>query len=382
VHFPLKPLDLALKLPPDFVLETTADLLRKTVGMGPGAADGKDASFASALEAGLGRTICRDFYFPYARKLWGLEPEALSATQAQRRVSADAMGKLVRKVLSALPGSTSTESDLFFYPRRGFGQICEEYAHAACEAGAEVQLNATVRTVDVTGDRLRVVFYEREGAPASLEADYVWSTIPITEMLRSLRPVVPEECLRAAEELGYRAMVLIYLVLEQDQFTEFDAHYFPGPDVPLSRLSEPKNYSGVMAPPDVTVLCGELPCTANGPEWQQSDQELGQIMCRALEMADIPVKAPIAQVYTARTRDAYPIYRRGYEAHFARLDQYLGQIDGLLTFGRQGLFAHDNTHHALAMGYAAADCLATDGSFDRRKWRAHRQIFEKHVVVD
>ena len=38
-------------------------------------------------------------------------------------------------------------------------------------------------------------------------------------------------------------MILIYLVLEQDQFTEYDAHYFPEYAVPISRLSEPKNYS-------------------------------------------------------------------------------------------------------------------------------------------
>ena len=35
-------------------------------------------------------------------------------------------------------------------------------------------------------------------------------------------------------------MLLVYLVLETDRFTEFDAHYFPS-GVPFTRLSEPKN---------------------------------------------------------------------------------------------------------------------------------------------
>ena len=45
------------------------------------------------------------------------------------------------------------------------------------------------------------------------------------------------------------------------------------------------------------------------------------------------------------------------------------------------IFAHDNTHHALAMAYAAADCLTPDG-FDSRRWAEHRDVFNTHVVED
>ena len=61
---------------------------------------------------------------------------------------------------------------------------------------------------------------------------------------------------------------------------------------------------------------------------------------------------------------------------------WVSRIDGLTTLGRQGLFAHDNTHHTLAMAYAACDCLADDGTFDRGRWATHREDFQKHVVED
>jgi hypothetical protein len=64
------------------------------------------------------------------------------------------------------------------------------------------------------------------------------------------------------------------------------------------------------------------------------------------------------------------------------MDQWLGGIQGILTFGRQGLFAHDNTHHTLAMAYAAAACLSPDGGFDQPRWAKHRKEFETHVVED
>jgi protoporphyrinogen oxidase len=113
-----------------------------------------------------------------------------------------------------------------------------------------------------------------------------------------------------------------------------------------------------------------------------SDRELGELLCHALQRAEMPIRAPVRQVVTRRLRYAYPIYRRGYEDAFRALDRFVDGIDGLLTFGRQGLFAHDNTHHALYMAYAAADCLDAAGRLDREGWAQARRVFETHVVED
>jgi hypothetical protein len=53
-----------------------------------------------------------------------------------------------------------------------------------------------------------------------------------------------------------------------------------------------------------------------------------------------------------------------------------------LTLGRQGLFAHDNTHHTLATAYAANDCLDAGGDVDRQRWAQYRREFDAHVVED
>ncbi|MCG3207754.1 MAG: hypothetical protein FOGNACKC_01354 [Anaerolineae bacterium] len=381
IHFPLKPLDLALKLPPDFAVGVAGDFALKMSPLKSFSANGKHENFASILETGLGWTICRDFYFPYARKVWGVEPEKLSAIQARRRVSAGSLTKMVRKVMAAVPGLKPPGAGRFFYPRRGFGQISTAYYQAACENGAEFRFNASVTAVEKQADGF-TVSYRRDGHTGSLAADYVWSTIPITVLARCLQPAPPPEYLQAAESIDYRAMILIYLVLAQPQFSEYDAHYFPETHIAVSRLSEPKNYANLTEPAGCTVLCAELPCAPNDAVWGQSDEELGRMVSHSLEAAGLPVQAPVQQVVTRRLRQAYPIYRQGYEVHFERLDEWLSRLDGLLSFGRQGLFAHDNTHHALYMAYCAAACLDQNGRFDDRRWQEFRQIFETHVVED
>jgi protoporphyrinogen oxidase len=302
--------------------------------------------------------------------------------QAQRRVSANSLGKMARKVLAAVPGLKPPGSGRFYYPRQGYGQISNAYYQAAQRAGAKFHFNAMLHSVEITQNNVLNVCYKLNGEHHSLGANYVWSTIPITALARCIKPSPPSECLDAVENIDYRAMILIYLVLEQDHFSEYDAHYFPETYIPISRMSEPKNYSASLEPRNRTVLCAELPCSPEDPVWKMTDEELGKLVCDALASADIPVQAPVSQIATRRLRQAYPIYRRGYEASFNLLDAWLTQFDGLLTFGRQGLFAHDNTHHALFMAYSAANCLTESGDFDRQKWRGYRRVFETHVVED
>jgi protoporphyrinogen oxidase len=380
IHFPLKPVDLLSSLPPGFAVGTAWDFFKKAWPFSRNGTEGE--SFASVLQCGLGATICRDFYFPYARKIWGVDPDQLSATQARRRVKAGSFGKLIKKTFSATRGLKSAGGGRFYYPGRGYGQISQRYYEAARDQGATFIFGATVEAVHRSVEGIEAVRYRLGESVETLRADYLWSTIPITMLARCIRPVAPPEVIEASQRICYRSMILIYLVIGQEHFSEFDAHYFPELDIPITRISEPRNYSTVLEPTDRTVLCAELPCDQGNNYWNMTDEQLSNLVQEALARLQIPIAAPVLQVTTRRVPQAYPIYQKGYEACFDRIDQWLSSIPHLLTLGRQGLFAHDNTHHTLAMAYAAADCLDREGGFDHLKWWQYRKTFESHVVED
>lgn len=380
VHFPLKPVDLLLHLDKRFTLGALWDAGRKLLPSGTP----DQENFATVLQANLGKTICRDFYFPYAVKLWGHDPRELSSIQAYKRVSAGSFGKLVKKVLSVVPGMKKPGAGRFFYPRKGFGQITEAYAQAACERGAKIHLetNVTRLVPPASSGAPWQVTYEHADTTHTLDADHVWSTIPITTLARLHGASAPQDALDAASAIDYRAMLLIYLDVPVEQFTEYDAHYFPGSDVAITRLSEPKNYAVRHEPRGRTVLCAELPCARGDAYWGSTDEELGRLVAKDLATVKIPLPEPPLAVHVARLPQAYPIYRTGYEHALAALDTWATQQERLLSYGRQGLFAHDNTHHALFMAYAAAECLQLDGTFDGARWADYREVFAKHVVED
>jgi len=195
-------------------------------------------------------------------------------------------------------------------------------------------------------------------------------------------PPAPAEAVAAASGLRHRALVLLYLVLDRPRWTEFDAHYFPGPEVLAARVSEPRNYRDDPGQPaDRTVLCAEIACWVGDEVWDAPDAALADRLAAELGAAGLPEPRASA-VESRRLPRVYPVYRPGAEADLAAVEAWAGGLGGLITFGRQGLFTPDNTHHALAMGWAAADALRPDGTLDAERWRARRDGFRSFVVED
>jgi protoporphyrinogen oxidase len=371
VGFPLRPAELLKALPPTMTARIGLDAVTAPLRRGG------PPSFAASLRRGLGPTLYRQLYAPYAEKLWGLPGERISADQAAKRVTADTPWKVAARVLRLDPGARAGQGRVFHYPRRGFGQIVEALAEAAVAAGAELRLGGAVTGLAHRADGVTV------STPAGpVEAAHAFSTLPLPVLARLCEPAAPAAVLDDAARLTFRAMVLVYVVHDGGRWSPYDAHYLPGPETPVTRLSEPANYrDSADDPPDRTVLCAELPCAVGDAVWSASEDELATIVDDALRITGLP---PLNRsgVVVRRLPHVYPIYEPGYETHLAPLDGWVGGLERVTTFGRLGLFAHDNTHHAMAMAYDAVAALRADGSRDDAAWSAARERFTAHVVED
>ena len=179
--------------------------------------------------------------------------------------------KVAARVLRLDRSARSGQGRVFHYPRRGFGQIVEALADAAVDAGAELRLGTEVTEVDHRADGVVV----RTADGATVEAGHAFSTVPLPLLARLALPGPPAQVLEDAARLRFRAMVLVYLVHEGGRWTAYDAHYFPGPETPVTRVSEPANYRvSADDPTDRTVLCAEIPCAVGDGVWTAADDEL------------------------------------------------------------------------------------------------------------
>jgi protoporphyrinogen oxidase len=182
--------------------------------------------------------------------------------------------------------------------------------------------------------------------------------------------------------LRFRATVLVYLVLNKPRLTPHDTHFFPAAEVPFSRISEPRNFSGVSGPPGHTGLCAELPCDLNDATWHANDAILTARVVAGLRQVGLPVDGALRGSFVRRVPFVYPVYSVGVEGRLQHVTDFLDAQPGLVNLGRQGLFLHDNTHHTMALAYSAADCLTMQGHFDTTAWQQCRQQAAEDVVED
>ena len=152
----------------------------------------------------------------------------------------------------------------------------------------------------------------------------------------------------------------------------------------MARLSEPNNYRSGPEPLAHTVLCAELPDDVGGPLWVADDASLAEQVSDELTrvgMGPLPVlRHHVIGHHVVRLPSVYPVYDLAYAGHQQVFTRWIAGTDGLVAVGRQALFAHDNTHHAMAMGHAAGE-LAVQG-WDRNDWTASLRRFADHVVED
>lgn len=369
VRFPVRSGELVRALPTGKMLRAASEAITQPLRRSA------EANYADVLRSSLGATMYEAVYEPYARKMWGLSGERVDPTQAHRRVAADSPWQAAAKIFQP---SRDRGARLFYYPRRGFGQIVESLAEAATAAGVDIRLGADVDNLAPTVDDVTVSVLGGE----QLVAGQVFSTIPLPILARICRPGPSLSVVEASSRLRFRAMVLVYAVHEGSRpWSAYDSHYLPAQSTPIVRISEPVNYRlSLDDPTDRTVLCCEIPCDFGDQLWNASDEELAAIVSDTVARLGMP-RLNLGWVQVKRLRHVYPVYEHGYQESLTGLDSWAASLPRVTTFGRSGLFVHDNTHHALVMAYDAANSL-TEGGFDRRAWAAARARFDKHVVED
>ena len=331
-------------------------------------------TYEALLRAGLGPTVYDAMYGPFASKLWGLPGERIHGDQARVRVTADTPGKVAARLLrGGRTGGGTEQGRSFHYPRRGFGQIVEAVADAARLGGAQLRLGAEVTRLDARTDG--VTAYLSDGSAVS--ARRCFSTIPVTALAR-LSGRGPFE----GPVLHFRAMTLVYLSHAGGRWTPYDAHYLPQEGTPVTRISEPANYrDNPDDPSDRSVICAEIPCMVGDETWTMPEDQLVRLVRHTLSDTGLPPVSCRA-VHVVRLPSVYPVFDLDYAGALAAMRSLVAGIPSTVSFGRLGLFAHDNSHHAMAEAYDAVDALGPDGSFDEHAWHEALRRFAGHRVED
>jgi len=301
----------------------------------------------------FGETLARRILLNYSEKLWGLPAAELSPDAATRRLKGLSLASLLAELMAQ--GRKSAHLDgSFFYPRRGYGQICEAIEQSLPKAALRPSL-------DVVGLECRggvVTRVQLAGGEALRPQGRVVSTLPLTALVSLLGRAVREEAHRAARALRFRHLRLVFLRLDQERVSGNASIYVPDKRMCVSRLYEPKNRSAHMAPRGETALVVEVPCFKDEPLGQMSDTDLAARVIDEIVSLGLIDPARVLEWKHHAVPNAYPVYARGYAEHVATIRMALGSIANLDTLGRAGQFLYSHLHDQLRHAKDYVDALS------------------------
>jgi protoporphyrinogen oxidase len=323
----------------------------------------EDSSFEAWVVNRFGRRLYDVYFGPYTAKVWGRDPSKLAASWAAQRVAVVDLWDLLLRMFKIRREDNdfhhSPFKAAFYYPEQGVGAIYERMADEVVKNGGKVSLGTKVVGLTTDGDRVTGVTVERDGQTQELAADYVVSTLPVSSLVRALKPSAPADVQAAASQIQFRAMVFLFLQLDRPTVTEDHWIYFPDPKTLFNRISEMRNFSDEAAPTGKTSLTVEISCDVGDDVWNAPEEELYRRSVDGLVAAGLIRESEVIGHFFKRTANAYPTYDLKFEANLGRIAYHLASWPNLVVCGRQGLFRYINQDHAIEMGFCAAEEINT-----------------------
>lgn len=331
----------------------------------------------------FGRELYLTFFKSYTEKVWGVPCNEISAAWGAQRIKGlslrTAVLHFLKKTFAGKKSSDisqkGTETSLiekFLYPRYGPGQLWEHAADLIVQGGGEIELGWRVTRLHVEGDRIASVdAINASGERRTVQADYIFSTMPVRELINSLDIEVPAEIHKISDGLIYRDFITVGLLVDKLAVTEPDGSplkdtwiYIQEPDVLVGRLQIFNNWSPYMvADPSKTWIGLEYFCYDTDELWRMSDEEIKKFAIAEVAHIGILKAADVRDAHVVRVPKTYPAYFGTYD-RFDEIVKYMDRFENLFLVGRNGMHKYNNQDHSMLTAMTAVDNILA-GNLDK-----------------
>ena len=251
----------------------------------------------------------------------------------------------------------TTLIDSFDYPKFGPGLMYQTMSKNIQNNGSIVQMESEVNTILWNKNHRKVESLEVDvnGQKKIYHGTDFISTMPIRELVQKFKPTVPENVLKAANDLKYRDFLTVVLIINKRDVFPDNWIYIHEPDVKLGRIQNYKNWSPYMVPdPNKTCLGLEYFCFEEDDLWTMSNRELIELGKRELEILGFAEATSVEDATVVRVPKAYPVYDLHYKCALNEVCEFLNGIDNLQLIGRNGMHRYNNMDHSMLTAIYAA----------------------------
>ncbi len=322
----------------------------------------------------FGRELYLTFFKSYTEKVWGVPCDQIDAGWGAQRIKGLSITKAVLHALKkpfqrrgdiAQKNVETSLIERFLYPKFGPGQMWETCTEQVRARGGVVHHDLLVEKVLIERDRVVGVLakHAETGEFTEFRGDYVFSTMPVRDLIRGLATDVPAPVRQVGDGLMYRDFITVGLLLNRLRLRDEKTGgaltdnwiYVQEPDVKIGRLQIFNNWSPyLVADPNTTWLGLEYFCNENDELWSNADDALAQLGIDELVKIGVIDRDQVLDSTVLRVPKTYPAYFGTY-GRFGEIRDYLSKYDNLFPIGRNGMHRYNNQDHSMLTAMVAVD---------------------------
>ena len=331
----------------------------------------------------FGKPLYEMFFEDYTEKLWGVNPKYLSADWGAQRVKGLSLWKAITSAITKpFKSGKNVETSLiesYHYPKFGPGQLWETLALKIISMGGELKMNCKVESFEVDSESKDIskLVCKSEKGVEEYKADYVFSSMPVKDLVIGLGENVPADVKDVATNLPYRDFITVGLLVDSMKLKNNTKVktltgdvpdcwiYIQERDVKIGRLQLFNNWSPYMVcdPKKYMWIGLEYFCNEGDEMWNMGDDEFIKFAISELEKIDVLEKNVVKDSVRIKVKKAYPAYFGAY-TEFDKVRAYLDTIPNLFCIGRNGQHRYNNMDHSMMTAYEAVNVIK-NGSVDK-----------------
>ena len=338
----------------------------------------------------FGKPLYEMFFEDYTTKLWGVNPENISADWGAQRVKGLSLTKavwsMIKKPFTGGDGKNVETSliEQFVYPKKGPGQLWETLADEIAKLGGLILTETTATGVVTEGNRVVGVKVNREGKDSVLDCDYALSSMPVKDLIAGFENA-PDNVREVASGLPYRDFITVGLLVDKLLITNKTKMktvnnivpdcwiYIQERDVKIGRLQIFNNWSPYMVADPSKIWMGlEYFCNEGDEMWNMSDEDFISFAIDELQKIDIIDKNDVRDAVRIRVKKAYPAYF-GVYSRFDEVKQFLDGFENLFCIGRNGQHRYNNMDHSMLTAMEAVDAIASGSNDKSAVWNVNTE---------
>jgi len=257
----------------------------------------------------------------------------------------------------------------------GIGQLTDWLYNNIVANNGIVERNAEILSIDGDNHKVKSITYRQNGELKNIATDMLFSSMPIDELIKTLKINVPQDVRDAAQQLDYVSEVLLFLKVKRRKVFDSELLYFSSPDIKFNRVYDVGGFSEDCVPPGKTAYCIEFTCNKGDDIWNSTAEDLYNYAMGIFEKNNMMSHSDVDGYMIEKITHAYPRFKIGFEKRIQKILAYLSTVENLVTLGRHGLFCYANVDYALYMGFRVVEMLHTI----RKKGIDYLELFPKYT---